>query len=309
MPRDVFEDPLTAAAGERLADVARVASRTDTEALFGDFLREGSRSDAEFTAAFLAAQMLRGIGIISRREAAYVEHRLICQARPDCRPTDDAVRTLYRWHGEDVTVTMIEQDLPTYERNVDGGRLHLIAGKPAGGAAEMIRSGDALAAITARAIALAEHASRKDRALEWQRLVKILKRVSVLAAVRSVSSLRQSGVLSAGQAARLIDRSIRGPMVRLCRRSPTLRPHLPVLKQGRHRELARQLKVGCLRRLGEYGMARLLSTAPNAYYSLLRDKPPLGPRFPIKLEQELEKVLQLMQLPIGGTCQRSKHFA
>jgi hypothetical protein len=243
---------------------------------------------------------LQDTGIISRREAAYAVHRLIGQVRRDCQPADAAVRALYLWHRENVTATMIEQDLPTYVRNIDGGRLHLIDGKADGSDAEMIRSGDAIAAITARAVALAECTSKKDRAREWQHLVRALKRVSILAAVRSVRSLRESGALTAGQAAKLIDLIIRKPMLRLCRRSPTLRPHLPELKKDRHRQLARHLKAGCLRRLGEYRLARLLSTNPNAYNKLLRDRPPLGPRLPAGLEQEVEKALQLMQFPSRG---------
>ncbi len=300
MPRDIFESPLTAAAAERLADVARVASRTGAETLFSDFLREGSRSDAEFEAAFLAVQMLRDTGIISRREAAYAVHRLVGAVRTDCQPAGEAVLALYLWHGEHVTAAMIDQDLPTYERNIDGGRLHLIDGKAAGSDDEMIRSGDAIAAITARVVALADSASKEDRRREWRRLAKALNAVSVLAAVRSVRSLRESGDLTLGLAARLIDLIIHEPTLRLYRRSPTLRPHLPNLRQERHRELARHLKVGCLRRLGEYRLARLLSTDPKAYCELLRDKQPRGPRLPASLEDEVEKALELMQLRTGG---------
>lgn len=164
----------------------------------------------------------------------------------------------------------------------------------------MIRSGDAMAAVSARAVSLAESGATQDRRHEWQRLVRTVKHVSVLAAVRSVRSLRESCVLPPGQAAKLIGIVISEPMLRLCRRYPMLGPDGPDLRQERRRELVRHLKVACLRRLGEYGLARLLSTDPKAYDALLRGKLQRGPRLPAGLEQEVDRVLQLIQLPSGG---------
>ena len=62
-------------------------------------------------------------------------------------------------------------------------------------------------------------------AKEWRDTVQALKDVSVLVAVRTVRSLRESNALSAAHATRFIDIAIDDTVERLCDRDAELRKH------------------------------------------------------------------------------------
>jgi hypothetical protein len=298
MADDIFALPLTAAAAELLAEAAHTMSRRHASTVFKRFLATASLSKEEFEAAFLAGQMLRDLAILNRLEAAYAFQSLIAVARAEWLGADGSVPAFYRARGEHVTAEVVEQDLPRSERFAERGRRSLIYRKPNVGVAG-VRSTEGAAAIAKRVHDVNAGVGRPNLAKEWKGTMQALKDVSVLVAVRTVRSLRESNALSVTHATRFIDTAIGDTVELLCDRDAELREHWDAVR-------ARKIKVVCLRRLGEHELAKLLLRDPDAYAARLRHHwPPRGAQLPIELELEVAAALQLMEAGRRGEAQQA----